>query len=115
GAPWTRPSLVVMREKFRLIGRHIDADRAIALASFAAEAQVQRPLDVLILPAATDHLPLGHFPEQVRPAARGMFFFTCHPEAGAHHATLVVPAFAHTDATQAGARQTPVIFRTMKV
>src|SRR5438105_4433800 len=52
----TRSPLVVMREKLCLISCYIDADRAIALASFASQAEVQSGLDVLILPASSDHL-----------------------------------------------------------
>src|SRR5581483_3232755 len=53
-AAGTPTSFVVVGEELGLIGGDIDTDRAIALTALAGDAQVERILDVLILPAATD-------------------------------------------------------------
>ena len=53
----SQTTLVVVREKFRLVSGHIYAHGAIAFASFAGEAQVQRFLDSFVLPAVADTSP----------------------------------------------------------
>lgn len=54
--------LVVVREKFGLIGGHVYADRALGFAGFAGEAKVERFLDGLALPFTLEHVSFQHFP-----------------------------------------------------
>ena len=105
-----------MREKFGFVGGDVDADRAVALASFAGEAEVERLFDFFAAPAVADDRifscwSLRHLPEQVSAAAGGVFLFVRGAVAGAHHAAFVAAAFADADAAQSGVRQAAVIVR----
>ena len=40
-----------MRAELCLVGRHVDIDRAIVLAAFTGETQIERALDRIALPA----------------------------------------------------------------
>src|SRR5579885_3425988 len=95
---------VVVGEKFGFVGCNIDADRAVTLAALACQAEIERFLDVLVLPLPLNDIAFGHFPEQVSAAAGGMLLFAGGAKAGTHHATFVLAAFADSHATQAGAR-----------
>ena len=51
-------AFIVMREKLGFIGRDIHRHRAVALASLARQAQIERRLHLLVLPLTFDHAPL---------------------------------------------------------
>ena len=65
-----RPALafVIVRQKLRLVRRDVDVRRAFRFAGFAGKAQVERLLDVLVLPSAAHHFALQHFKQHVRAA-----------------------------------------------
>src|SRR5207244_11057245 len=44
-----------------------------------------------------------------------MFLFLRHAKAGAHHSTLVTPAFPHSNTTLGGAGKAAVILRKLKM
>src|SRR5690606_34245331 len=67
--PGPEPALVVVREELGLVRRDVHVHRAVALASLAREAEVERFLDLLALPAIPDRLTLKHLEEEVRAAA----------------------------------------------
>ena len=90
----------MMSEKLRLVGRHIDRNRAVTLASFARQTEVKRGLHIFVLPFPANHIALSHLPEQMRAAASGMLFLPSHAEAGAHDAALILAALAHTYTAQ---------------
>ena len=46
--------LVVVRQELRLVRRHVDVHRAVALAALARQAQVERVVDLLALPSVGD-------------------------------------------------------------
>src|ERR1700686_5057511 len=54
GAVRADAAFIIMREEFGFVGRDVDADRTIALASLAREAEVERVLDFLAAPAVAN-------------------------------------------------------------
>jgi hypothetical protein len=94
-----------VRAELGLVGRHVDIDRAVALAALAAEAQIERVLDRVVAPIARDGAAMHHLEQEVRAAARRMLLLACCEVARAHDAVFgVVPAaFADADATDRGA------------
>src|ERR1700731_2326386 len=75
GAARAEAAFIVMREEFGFVGRDIDADRTVALASLAGEAEVERVFDFFAAPAVANNFTLSHLPEQVSAAARGVLLF----------------------------------------
>src|SRR5579872_2340404 len=106
---------IIMRKKLGLVGRDIDADGTVALATFASQTQIKRFFYVLITPAVFNDITFGHLPEQVSAAAGGMFFFSRYPETGAHYAAVVVPALADANTTQCGSRKAAFILGKLEV
>ena len=92
-----------MAEKLRLVRRHVHVDRAIALAALAGEAQVERVLHFLALPAVVDDFAVHHLEQHARAAARGILFLARHHVGGAHRSAAFAPAGADADAAQRGA------------
>src|ERR1022692_3482259 len=97
-------AFVVVRKKLGFVGGNVDADRAIAFASFAGEAEVERLLDFFAAPAVADDpifsaLALGHLPEQVGTASGGVLFVVRGAVAGAHQAAFFTAALAHAHAS----------------
>src|SRR5580692_1555475 len=62
GAAPAQTAFIVMRQEFGLVGRNIDANGAVTLASLAGQAEVERPLHFLAAPAVVDDFALRHFP-----------------------------------------------------
>src|SRR6185312_1667830 len=95
----------IMRQEFRLVGRHIDVDRTIALTPLAGETQVQRFLYVVIAPPVGDDVAVQHLPKVMRAAARRVPLLVRHHVAWAHGVivgvlSLFSAAFAYADAAQ---------------
>ena len=111
GRPRTEAPLVVVRQEFRLVGRHVDVHRTLALAALAREAQVEGFADPLVLPRAVDWIPFEHLPQQVRAPARRVHLLARHLKAGAHRPAVEAPAFADADAPLRRAREAAVLFR----
>ena len=119
GAARAHAALIIMRQKFGFVGGDVNADRAIALASFAGEAEVERLFDFFAAPAvANDSIfsscSLRHFPEQVSAAASGVLFFAGDAIAGAHHAAFFAAALSHSNAAQGGEGQAAMIGGKLK-
>src|SRR5690606_22473986 len=98
--PGPEPALVVVREELGLVRRDVHVHRAVALASLAREAEVERFLDLLALPAIPDRLTLKHLEEEVRAAAGRVLLLAEHHEARAHRPAVQAPALADADAAQ---------------
>ena len=114
GAARTHAAFVVVRQELGFVRGHVDADRAIAFASFAGQAEIERLFDFFAAPAVADDsisstLALGHLPEQVGAAARGVFFVVRGAVAGAHQAAFFAAALAHAHAAQSGLGQAAVV------
>src|ERR1035438_2783922 len=120
GAARAYAAFVIMRKEFGLVGGYVDADRAIAFASFTGEAEIEGLFDFFAAPAVADDpiastLTLRHLPEQVGAAAGGVFFVVRGAVAGAHEAAFFAAALAHSDATQRGLGQAAVVCRELEV
>src|SRR5437667_168369 len=102
-------AFVVMREEFGFVRRYIDADRAIALAAFAAQAEIKRVLDFFAAPAVADDFAFGHLPEQAGAPTGRVFFFVRGAIAGAHQAAIFAAALAHPYAAQRGMGEAALI------
>ncbi len=102
----TRVRFVVVREKFRLVARHVGVRGAVAAAALAGEAPRERVLHLLAAPARGDHLAAQHLVEQAAAAARGVALFLGGAVARAHGAALGRAALAHADAALGGAQET---------
>ena len=103
----TRPGvlLVIVREEFGLVGRHVGMGGAVALAAFAGEAPVEGLFDLLALPAAFHYLALKHLEKQPCAPARGIALLAGRPIARAHRPAGRRPAFAHADTVLGRARE----------
>src|SRR5262249_57823672 len=68
------PARPVVVQELGLVGRHVDVDRAVRLASLARQAEVERLLDARVAPtAAADRVALEHLEQQAGPGAgRGL-------------------------------------------
>ena len=101
----------MMRAELGFPGRDVDADRAVRLASLAGEAQRQRILDRVAVPAVGDYLAARHFMEKVRTPAGRMLLLPCSEVGRAHHlvADLPPPALADADAARRRMRERAVV------
>src|SRR5918992_5328436 len=81
---WPEAVFIIVREKLRLVSRHIDTDGTIVLASFACQTEIERFLDRRALPTLLNDLSLKHLEQETRPPAGGMFLLPRHHEARAH-------------------------------
>ena len=86
GVARAQPALVIVRQELRLVRGHVHLHRAIVLAAFARQAEVERFADRLVAPAALDHIAADHFVQQPRAAARRVLLFARHHVARAHGA-----------------------------
>src|SRR6478752_5118330 len=89
---------VIVREELGLVGGHVGMRRAVARATLAGEAPLQRVLDRLARPAIGDHLAAQHLGEQPRAAARRVALLARRAVARAHRAAPLGAALAHADA-----------------
>src|SRR5205823_4245793 len=94
--------LVIVREKFGLIGGNIHVHWTIAFAAFAGKTQIERFFHRLIVPGALQRIAVHHFKKEMAAAPRGVHFFAGHTIAGTHGLAFHAPAFAHAHTTQAG-------------
>src|SRR5260370_2359522 len=109
------PVFIIVREKLRLVCRNIHICRALGLAGFARQTQIQRLLDVFIFPAVTYDLSLEQLKEQVRAPPRAVLFFsTCHIT-GAHRSAIALSARPQSTAAQPGFRTRGVVLATLQV
>ena len=106
---------VIMRQEFGFVGGYVDADGAIAFATFAGKTKIERFLDGFILPSVPDHVALGHLPKQVGAAAGGVLLFAGDAVAGAHDSAFVMATLSHSYAAQRGAGQAAVVFGKLEV
>src|SRR6185369_2203652 len=94
---------------------HVNVDGTFALACLAGKTKVERVFYVLVFPAAFQRIATQHFKEQARASTRGVLLFPGDHVAGAHGATIVFAALAHTDAAQGGFGKMSVVFREGKI
>jgi len=92
--------LVVVREKLGTIRRHVDVCRAFGLAGLAGQTQIQRLLDVGVLPAIGDDFVLKQLEQHVGATAGAVLLLERHHVAGAHRPRIVLAAFAQAHAPE---------------
>ena len=102
-------SLVVVREKFGFVRRHVDLDRTLALAAFAGETQIERVLHVLVAPAARHRIAFEHLEQQPRPAASRVLLVVCHPIARTHRSAVLPPALPNPHTTRRRERKAAAV------
>src|SRR5581483_10140897 len=92
-------SLVVVVQELRLVARHVDLHRAVALASLARETQVERLFDLGAPPRRLDRaLCAHHLLQQTRAPARRVLLFARRHEARTHRAVLEMAALPDAEA-----------------
>ncbi len=104
-----------MRQEFRFVSRNVDAHRAIALATLAGEAEVERFFHGFAFPAVFDEVAFGHLPKQVGATAGGVLFLTRDAVAWTHHSAGIVAAFADSHAAPGGRGQAAVVVGQVEV
>ena len=102
--PRPRPALVVVVGEFRLVGGHVDVDRAVRQTPLARQAQIERVAHLGGAPPVGHHVALQHLPQQVRAPAGGVLLLAGGLIARAHHpaAGLTTLADAHAAALRLG-------------
>src|SRR5205823_2292074 len=99
----------------RFGARHVDGDRALALAALARETQVERVLHVLVAPTARQRIAFEHLEEQTGSSPRRMRLFARDPVTRAHRAAAVTAALADADAADRREREAVTIGRIRKM
>ena len=115
GADRSQASRVVVGEELGLVRGDVDIDRAVAFASLARHAEIERVLHRFIAPGRRNVFAGEHLEEQTRAAPRGMLFLARGHEARAHRACFHAPALADAHAAQDSSIDAPFVFRKMKV
>ncbi len=115
GAARAQATLIVMGKKLCFVGRNIHVHRTLSLASLACQAEIQRGLHVLIVPAIPQHVSLQHFKKQMRAPACAVGLFTCDHITGAHRPAATSAACANSDAAQGRVREIALIFGELEV
>src|SRR5665213_1242239 len=96
------PVLIMVLEELGLPCGNVHIGGALGFAGLAGEAEVQRVMNLLVLPAVADNAAFQHLPQQVRAAARGVLLLTrCHV-AGTHGGIALFAAEADADAARGG-------------
>ncbi len=98
-------ALVIMGKKFRFVRSNIDVRGALGFARFTRETQIERFLDVFVLPTVAQHFTLQKLEEQMRTPARTVFFFSRGHVTRAHRAALALATGSKPDAPQRGVRE----------
>src|SRR6266849_188265 len=112
---WPSIFFVVVREELCLISRDIDVRRAFGFACFTRQTQVERFLDVLIVPAVAQHFALQQLKQHVRAPSRAVFLLSRGHVARAHGAAIIFPACSEPDAAQRCFSQRAVVLRKLKM
>ena len=95
-------ALIVVRKEFRSVGSNIDIRRALGLARFAGETQIERFFDVLVFPAVAKDFALQQFKEKVRTPTRTVFLLSRGHITWAHGSAVALSARSKPDAAQRG-------------
>src|ERR1051325_6243425 len=115
GVARPEPASVVMRQKLRLVSRDIHVHRAIAFATFAREAQIERFLHFFVVPAIADRVALKHLEQQMRAPASAVHFLARHHVTRTHRAAAVPATFPHADAALGRAPETKTVIHEFEM
>src|ERR1051326_7870114 len=105
----TTPSLVVVREEFRLICRHVHVHRTFGAATFARETQVEGLFHRLVTPPLSQWVAFEHLEQQACAPPRGVHFVARRHIAGTHRARVMLPAFTRADAPIGSVREAAIV------
>ena len=103
-----------MGQEFCLVGGHVHVGRAVRLAAFAGQAQVERLFDFLAAPELGDRFPFEHFEQQMGAAPRRVLFVARDLVAGAHEPAFFAAALPDPHAAQGRAPEAPLILWEFK-
>src|SRR5689334_5363595 len=106
---------VVVREKLRLVRRHVDLHRTLALAAFTRKTQVERFLDGVAFPAVFDRLAADHFAEQTGTTTRRMLLLERDHVTRTHRSAMMSTANAGADATLCRLRKTVLVVGVLEM
>ena len=109
------PALVIVGQKLGFIRSDVHVGRAFRFAGLAGETQVERLLNVLVLPCVMHDLALQDFEEHVRAAAGAVFFLERHHVAGTHRAGIMLAAFSQPDASNRRLGEGTAVVRKLKI
>ncbi len=115
GVPRPEPPLVVVREELGLVRGHVHVHRALGAAPLARQAEVERLLHGLALPAPLHRVALEHLEEQVGAAAGRVHLLLGHHVARAHGAVLFLAALADADAALGRVGEAPLVVQELEV
>src|SRR6478752_7083978 len=110
------PVLPAMVEELRLVGGHVDVDRAVVRAALAREAEVERLHHLVRLPAVGDDLPVEHLEQETRAAAGRVHLLARRHEGRAHD--VYAPggaALADADTADGRVREVAVVARVAEL
>src|ERR1041385_5449422 len=105
------PALVVLVQELRLVGGHVDADRAVAGARLAGQAQIEGVAHLCRAPAVLNRLAPHQLLEQAGPAPGGVVLLPRGPVTGTHHTARVAAAPADADTAAYRSREAVLIVR----
>ena len=104
----------VAGEELALESRHVDADRTLALAGAALEAEIEHLVHALVRQLRVAELPGHRQPQRVGTAARRMRFFARHHVRRAHRALALLAAQPDAAAHLDGAAESVVLARSRR-
>src|SRR3954471_3402642 len=107
-------SFPIMGKELRLVGGHINVHRAIAFASFARQAEVERFLHMLVAPLWLQLFSFHQLKKQMGAATRRVLFLMRHQKRRTHGVIArLLPdrssAFPDSDAAQCSALEAMLI------
>ena len=105
---------VVVVQELGLVRGHVDADRAVAAARLAGQAQVERLADLGRAPAVGDQVAADHLEQQPGAAARRVLLLAGGLVARAHHGAGAVAALADPDAAAGGLGEVAAVVRVAR-
>ncbi len=106
-----QPPRVVVVQELGLVRRHVDADRAVALARLAGQAEIQRVAHLGRPPAVGDEVAADQLEQQPGSPARRVLLLAGDLVARAHRGAGRVAALPHTDAAAGGLREVAGVMR----
>src|SRR5580704_3656275 len=96
---WASLALVVVRQKLSSVGGDINICRAFRFACFARQTQIERFLDVFIMPSARDHFALQQLKQHMSTATCAVLFFQGHHVTRAHRTAILLATLSQSQTT----------------
>ena len=116
GVARAEPVLPAVVEELRLVGGHVDVDRAVVRAALAREAEVERLHHLVRLPAVGDDLAFEHLEQETRAAAGRVHLLARRHEGRAHDVDPVGrAALADADTADGRVREVAVVARVAEL